>query len=197
MRRLFLLLAALALLLSACSSAPAEWKTYTSTGGNFSVLAPDTFHETTQSVPSGPVNVDMHLFSLTRGSEVFMMLYADYPADLIQNADPDALLEGGVSGALNSLSATLVSKTDIQLSDALGKEFVGDVPAGKTLANGGQFKARAYLVHARVYALFVAAPKGKDPLADADKFLNSFKLLALPTGASVQPAALAALAGSR
>ncbi len=109
------------------------------------------------------------------------MLYADYPADLIQNADPNELLEGGVSGALNSLSATLVNKTDIKLSDAPGKEFVGDVPAGKALANGGQFKARAYLVKSRLYALFVAGPKGQDPLADADKFLNSFKLLA-PAG---------------
>ncbi len=90
-----------------------------------------------------------------------------------------------------------MSKTDIKLTDAPGKEFVGDVPAGKTLANGGQFKARAYLVKSRLYALFVAAPKGKDPLADADKFLNSFKLLAPPTGATIKPAAMAALAGSR
>ncbi len=197
MRKLFFSLAVIAFLVTACSSAPAEWKTYSSTGGNFSVLAPDTLQETTQSVPSGSINVDMHLFTLQKGSEVFMLLYADYPADLIQAADADTLLEGGVSGALNSMGATLVNKSDIKLADAPGKEFVGDIPAGKTLASGGQFKARAYLVQARLYAMIVAAPKGQDATADADKFLNSFKLINPVTWTGVQRAAMLALAGSR
>jgi hypothetical protein len=164
---------------SACGGG-SDWQTYSSTSGNFSILAPGSFKETTQSNDTAIGKIESHTFVLDHGAISYFVSYADFPADAMQVANTDSALEGGVGGALENMNATLVNKIDISLDGAPGKEVQGDIPANETFPNGGVVKARAYLVSNRLYQIYVLVKKGSESDAQMDRYIQSFKLLAPP-----------------
>jgi hypothetical protein len=118
----------------------------------------------------------LHNFTVEDRNYAYLVLYVDFPPETIAQSDVDTLLDGAVSGAVNSGKGTLKSKSAITLGQYQGRlaEFTteanGQVPATS-------IKAHYYLVKTRLYQVLAVGPLGKLP-ADADKFLGSFKLLA-------------------
>ncbi len=174
--KLLVLLLVVASLLSACGGGPAEWKSFSSDTGGFSVSVPGTFKESTQSVSTALGSIDMHIFMLDQGNVAYMVSYADYPEEFVKQADANVILDGARDGSLKNVSATLDTKQDITLDGSPGREFTGTVPDSQSMPGGGSVKSRIYLAKSRLYQLLVMTAKGKEAAADPDQFMASFKL---------------------
>lgn len=185
--KMILVAAAILFVLSACASPTAQWQTYSSQEGGFSILAPGTFKEQVQSTDTAAGKMELHQLTLDQGTVGYFVMYADFPEALIQLSDPKALLQDGVEGAAKAMNAMLTVNKDITLDGVPGKEFQGEIALGGVFAKGGIFKARAFLSKNRLYQIYAAAEQDKVQAAEVDKYLASFKFLT-PAG-SMAPSA--------
>jgi hypothetical protein len=171
---LYWLIAAVILLTCACliSTGPAE---YTSQAGRFSIYAPAAMRQSKQTVDVEGMSIAIHMFTANVKDQSDMVAYSDYPDEVINQKDPDSLLQSALSGAINNVKGTLISQDDITLDGYPGKEILASAYA----ANGQEaiMKARFYLVKNRLYMLIMVAPKGGLTREETDSFLDTFKLL--------------------
>jgi hypothetical protein len=153
---------------------PANWRTFKSEAGNFTVQTPPDreFTETIQKVDLASVHV-YESFNEEDGS--YAIFYLDLPAEWV--VDPNVsqgLLNSTRDGWLNIIQGTLMQERAVSLADHPGGEAIiaaniSDLPV--------QFKIRYYLVQNRYYQIMVGIPKDRAFPADMDAFLQSFALL--------------------
>lgn len=166
------ILAMIVLVSIACkASAPEE---FSDQNGKFSVMTPVSLKETVQAVDTAVGSVDIHLFIGEKGNSAYMVGYSDYPAEIIEQSDPAAMLDGARDGAVSNISGTLISETAITLDGNPGRELV---ITAKVDDSDADVKARIYMVGNRLYQVLVIGVKGEVTPEDADAFLQSFKLL--------------------
>jgi hypothetical protein len=168
-RKLSILLVVLVALL-ACKKA--EFKTFTSQDGGFSVLMPGEPKEeskTTQTA-SGPIQFKMFSVELGSGSIAYIVAYNDYPQALIDRSNPATILDGAMEGAAGGSKSNITSKTDVLLGGHPGREFTAK------LAGGFDYASRVFLVKERLYQVNVVCEPGKVSADDKRKFFESFKL---------------------
>jgi hypothetical protein len=158
---------------------PDSWTEYSSAEGRFSILFPGTPKEEVQSVDAQGVQFKIHIHNLKAFSE-YGVIYADYP---IPVGDPNIakqVLNSGAKGAVAEVKSELLSITDIALDGHPGRLLKEKLP------NGSILKIKMYLVGQRLYQIAVTMPvdttsdMGKSYEKFADKFLDSFKLIAEP-----------------
>ena len=116
----------------------------------------------------------MHMFLAEQGQESWAVVYADYPEEVVQASDPDAMLDGAVAGAASNVGGEVVSKAEIALDGSPGRECT------ISLVQNGQdmvLRARIFLVGNRLYQIMVIVPKGEENSQEIDSFLQSFQLL--------------------
>lgn len=151
-------------------------KETSSAEGRFRVAAPVALEETIESVamPDGS-SLALHNFIGEQNNRAYFVAYNDYPAEIIEQNDPQTLLDGTRNGSVQSMNGTLISESQITLNGYPGRELIAEAPLedGNILA----VKARIFIVENRLYQLFVAAPQAEISSADVDAFLNSFELL--------------------
>jgi len=152
------------------------WKEFSTAVGGFSILMPGTPQEQKQSLDSEIGPIDYYTFSSEDRASAYVVGYADYPADLIRQADPDAMLDGARDGAVSNVKGKLVNEREMSLRDYPGKELEIEAPIGGVSQNG-TIITRLYLVDQRLYQLITVTPQGRDSSEDVQKFLDSFKLL--------------------
>ncbi len=159
-------------LLAACGATP-SWQTFTSDKGKFTVEMPATPKESTQSVDTALGKIELTLYTAQVGTSAYLATFSDYP-DVMSKADPAKVLDGAMNGAVTNVSGKILSSSDITINGNPGKEFSAE---GKITNPGdGSVRGRIYLVKTRLYQLIVVGLKDQIPTADADRYLQSFKL---------------------
>jgi len=172
MKSRLLALALAVTLLASCSLLSQPWVEFTSPDGSFSASFPETPEEQTQSIDTAAGPITLHGFTVDRGYIAYAVMYSDFPSDLIQQGDPDLLLDGGVDGAVTNVQGNLVSKTTISLDGHPGREFTIESDAQQVTVKG-----RIFLVDNRLYQVIVVIAEGGSFESETAKFLDSFTLV--------------------
>ncbi len=156
------------------------WTPYTSTTGRFTVRAPKAMKESTQTISTLAGKIDMHMFMADdgTGAVLYMVGYADFPADLVKKTNPQDLLKASAEGAVGNIGGKVVSQVAGVQDGMQAREFRGDIPASSKLPAASVMRGRIYLVANRQYQVYVLATKDTEQNAQMDKFLNSFKFTA-------------------
>lgn len=138
-------------------------------------MTPYTLKETTQTLNTQAGKIDIHIFASEQGGQSLMVLYSDYPANLVKASDPEKIYDGGRDGAVANVKGQLVSESRIWLYGSPGREILI-----KTKASNGQdatVRDRIYLVGNRLYQVMAVVPSEKENSSEITSFLDSFKLL--------------------
>ena len=153
-----------------------NWQEYQSQTGRYSILMPGKPKEQTQSVDSAVGALDMHIASFDDRSGAYLVVYVDYPADLIRSGQANDILDGTAQGAVANVNGQLARQQDFPLGTVPGREVEFDAPAQGTQP-ATHVKARYFLANNRLYQVMVVAQQSQGALADAQKFFDSFKLV--------------------
>lgn len=152
------------------------WQEYQSQVGRYSVLMPGRPSEQTQAVNSAVGPLDMHVSSVEDRSGAYLVMYVDYPADLIRSDQANEILDGAVQGAVANVNGQLVRQQNFPLGAVPGREIEFEAPAqGNQPAT--RIKVRYFLTNDRLYQVMVVAQQSQGLLADTQKFLDSFNLI--------------------
>lgn len=148
-------------------------KELTPKDAGFSVDMPGDAIETKQALglpTGGKVEVKIFLVQLKADTN-YIVSYCDLPAESLQGLTPDARLDRARDDAVAASKGKLVSDKKVKLGTDPGRDVVIELPEDK-----GFVRDRIYLVKTRLYQLVVTGDKGLVMGADAEKYLDSFKL---------------------
>jgi hypothetical protein len=152
-----------------------NWQEYRSQSGRYSILMPDKPKEQTQSVDSAVGALEMHVASFEDRSGAYLVVYVDYPADLIRSGQANDVLDGAAQGGVANVNGKLARQQDFPLGTVPGREIEFDAPA-QSAQPATHVKARYFLVENRLYQVMVVAQQNQGLPTDAQKFLDSFNL---------------------
>src|SRR5579883_3111676 len=144
-----------------------QWREVHPDKSGFTVMMPGEPSLEQQQIKgsSSPNNI----YGVKEGNESFVVSYTDYPTGIVKQAGPAQVMNGVENGAVNAVKGKLRSQRDVALGDAQGREAIIDT-GDYTL------KARYYLAGDRLYQVVYFGQKGSEDGADANKFLDSFRV---------------------
>jgi acetyl esterase/lipase len=151
-----------------------EWKEFTHEKGRFAVLLPGPAQEqvTESQTAVGPMTYTINVVELKDQGKKFAVVFADYPPGANYGDEELAhkVISAVIAGNIRSRKGEVRNKSRIKLGNHYGQEGLIDFPDGQ-----GQRLLRVYLVGNRLYQL-ASDWSGGAASADAEKFLNSFRL---------------------
>jgi len=150
------------------------WEKFTSTEGAFSVLMPDTPTKQKQTANTQWGPIDVYSFIVEREDGVYMVSYSDYPQSVVQQIDPEVILDSARDRGVANVQGTLISELSISLEEYPGRELRIKSP---TLVGEIILYNRIFLVDNRLYQITVVTPKEESFSEDIRKFFDSFALL--------------------
>lgn len=162
------------LLVAACNTAAPELEEFASEGGNFTIQTPITLAEDSQSVDTAVGPIEIHTFTAEDRNAAYVVAYSDYPAEMVDQTDPDTLLNGSRDGAVENVGGTLISEDTIDLNGNPGRALVIDAETGD--GEEATVNANLYLFENRLYQVLVVVPKGEEDKVDVEGFLSSFSV---------------------
>jgi hypothetical protein len=165
-------------LLCACLAFTFEWETVKE--GGFTAQMPGTPTREVVSVDTKAGKLDITILTVTKGDEVFIIGYNDIPASVAADANPKTILDNARDGAVRKVNGKVTSEREISIEGYPGKEFTGDgfsPSKNGEKSDEGTFTERVYWVNPRLYQVLNVRPKGSALDDDAQKFLDSFKLV--------------------
>ncbi len=142
---------------------------YTSDEGRFSVSMPGKPGKKTQSVSTGVGSIEMHMVTVEKTTTAYMVVYSDYPVEIIKHSDPDDLLEAAKKGAMQNIDGKITQEELISYGDDPGIEL-------SFSAEGGKGKGQALIVLSgnRLYQVIAIGSNLLYPEKTIKKFLDSF-----------------------
>jgi hypothetical protein len=154
----------------------ADWEEFSHPQGKFTVIMPGIPQQFVQEVPSaaGKLKMTINVVELRDQAKAFAVAFADYPpgVDYGDDAIAHKIIDGVIAGGARSRKGVVQKKTKIKLGSHHGQECLLDIAGGDSKS-----LRRVYLVKNRLYQLFSDwSAKQGDTSADAEKFLNSFKV---------------------
>jgi hypothetical protein len=161
-----------ALILAGCA---AKFKEFHSEAGNFSVKAPVILAEQPQTIDMTSGKAEAHTYLAESDGFLYVAAYSVFRDEIINQGDPEELLNNARDSMLASLSGKLVLETRKSLEDYPGRELVVDMKMSD--GTDGVMKARIYLVKNRLYQVMALVSKGDEDDVSITKFLDSFKLI--------------------
>jgi Tfp pilus assembly protein PilE len=149
---------------------------FTSLEGNFEVMFPDEPTYSVQAVQTPAGSIDIHFFMVEKKEYACIVGYSDYPAELMEQADYTKLLDGAANGAVSNINASISHQEDIDLNGYYGREIAFTINKSFKTPNGGNGKARFFIVENRLYQILKI---GENVISDVetDNYLKSFNLL--------------------
>ncbi|HQV71267.1 MAG TPA: hypothetical protein PLJ62_09670 [Thermoflexales bacterium] len=156
------------------TATPTALKLFTSNEGKFAVWMPGEPKKSSQTVDTAGMKIDVTFYTLEIGTGAYLLGYNDYPADKVQQADAQNILDGARDGGLKNINATLLSETKIEQDGFPGRDITA-----RASVQGREYavRIRVFLVNNRLYQQMVLTEPGKIPDGDIAKFVDSFKLL--------------------
>lgn len=154
----------------------ADWRTFTSRAGGFTVLMPGTptFTATTDHTVVGAVIEN--LYSLETPAASFSAEYSDLPGVATFFESDDSLYDDAKEGLLKRTGGRLISYYGIEQSGIRGKEIECEIPAAAHRPLRRE-RARFLLKDKRLYVLNITIPGGEDDQSLVSRYLDSFRLL--------------------
>jgi hypothetical protein len=143
--------------------------------GGFSIMTPYALKETTQTVDTQIGKIEVHFFSADQSGESFVVVYSDYPSEVVKASDPEKMLDGSRDGAIGNVKGELVSETHISLNEYPGRDLT--IRAQDENGQDLFMRGRIFLVENRLYQIMVIVTKGNESNSEINDFLQSFKLL--------------------
>lgn len=160
------------LLCAAAASDPAKWTTFASPQGRFEILMPGEVKQFTVDVSNEFGASTLHMNVATLGDGTMLIAnWVDYPPELVQEL-PEQLLDDSRESALDNLGGKLVSEKPIKLGKFEGREILIEVGKVDRL-----FRVRVYLIENRLYQTIAFGPPKFVKSREAQRYLDSFKLL--------------------
>ena len=147
-----------------------EVQIYSPESESFSAQFPSRVFETDDVIETDEGMLDFHTVVAQDKGYEYSITYIDYPTDLLQTKGSDAILRDSSSGAVASVSGTLLDRNDISIDGYSG--------VSQTVESSNRlFMANIFLVENRLYMMVVTGLQEGFPTEEAQKFLDSFKLL--------------------
>ncbi len=154
-----------------------QWKEFSSKEGQFALLMPGIPEEKKSVTQTriGPIKDHSFMLKAQQGElkAAYLVSYADYPKDRPHDLSPNTFLEQTWQAAFGDLGNRLIYKKSITLNGFAGSEFQY---RGKG-ASTSLVTSRNYLVNNRLYQLSAVMSKKQAERGDAQKYLDSFRLL--------------------
>ena len=153
-----------------------EWTDFSDSQGKFSVAMPGVPEREEYDMPiaSGTMKFTGNFVDLPEQAKFFMVSFVDYPPEIPHDDEASAheVIDRYVAGGARKKKLAIRQKSKISLENHPGQEYLFDEPE-----HGDKSLWRVYLVGDRLYQLVANwDPKDAESSADAEKFLNSFKL---------------------
>lgn len=158
----------------------AEWVTFNSPEGGFSVLMPTKPEMEVKEVDSAVGKIPLHNFSSSTSDSYFIVSYSDYPVEAAADRR-EAVLDGVRDGVIKGTEAELVSEKKLTLSGP-GGQSATSYPGREFLAkrtiqgNEALLTWRIYLVGRRLYQVAAVVIKTSTAAPDVQRFLASLQL---------------------
>jgi hypothetical protein len=169
-------LAVCATLLSLAAALGAQtqaWKTYSYPADGFSSTFPSEPAMQKKDVPTQKGSFELRAYLVQDGDGAVFVGVCDY-GSAIADRTPDEVLDGAQQGAIDNVSAHLLTGKKITLGAYPGREFEAE-------NDSMHFYARIYLVGTTLYQTLATSPLGK-PYRGVSSFLDSFQIIArVPT----------------
>lgn len=151
------------------------WKEFSSAGGGFSILMPDT---PTERIEAQTGRVEMHDFTIQTPALFCGLTYFDFPSDLEGSQGLKQIMERARDNMVTSSAGTLLEDKEITFDGHPARFYRIKMGGGTT------FLARLIAVGRRLYQLgFALRDAGTSPATDKlrdeleAKYLDSFKLV--------------------
>ncbi len=186
------LAAGLLSLASVLAAQTPEWKPFDSSLDGFHALFPSDPEVSKNSVQARGNTYELRSYVFEAGTTALYIGVCDYgPKGAAK--DPDALLSSAEKGAVEHLSARIISEKNIR-PDA-GRSDTGRDGAGHSVEFEAEndkmhFTVRMYVAGGMLYQVMVASPLN-EKFADTDRFLDNFQLLPRQAADAATPAAAA------
>ncbi len=175
MKRILIWTLLAALILAGCSKSSV---TFRSEAGGFTVTAPAALKEQPQSMDTSGGKIDSHTFAVERKNITYVAAYTDFQEEIVNNSDPQTLLNNARDSIVASLAGFLLRENSVSTDNYPGREL----SVAYTMSNGktGVMTARIYMVKTRLYHVMAMSSDAdyKDP--SITRFLDSFKLTGKP-----------------
>jgi hypothetical protein len=150
-----------------------ETKEFVSKDWKFAVKFPDKPKEKTQD---GPMGIKMTSFSIESKNGALVVGVADMPIGENETEQmTQERLDGSRDGAIKNVGGKFVSSDKITLGKQKypGREYTATL----TKPVEGQMKCKTYIVGKRLYQVIVMGTNDFATSKEADKFLESFRLI--------------------
>ena len=149
-----------------------DTSTYTLKKERFEVTFPGKPTEESQSVPTDLGDIEMYTYMYeVSPQEVWMLAYSDYPPEYVNEVDANDLLQGGKSGAMESLGITIAEEEkEVNVQKHPGLEFKA--------TNGTYFvNYKMVMVGSRLYQVAILADGAYISKKKVKNFFKSFKVI--------------------
>jgi len=150
-----------------------EWKELSPKDAGYSVLMPGTSVAQTETIrlPSGPTEVSMFVVERKKAETAYLVLFCEFPKSVLKTGTDERRLDYARDRAVAARKGKLVFEKKIKLGIYLGRELHFEVE-GK-----GMVRQRLFAVKDKLFQLLVAGPRGLALGKDANRFLESFKIV--------------------
>ena len=169
MRRFLLSLGMIALLAGALPGQTAEWKTYSSTEGNFSAQFPGDPKDTVN--PTGDSSMKSHILQAQQSPVLYMVIWGSIDKEQPADDKNYEAFKAGVFDKLSSCTAENEQTASPSFSGYVGHGYLlsCDLPQGKIKMRGNLYWGKHYS-----FALMTAFPANIAEPAEVKKFMDSF-----------------------
>jgi len=150
-------------------------KEFKSDAGRFSVISPVAMKEMINPQKINGLQIDQHIFWAAKNNIGYFVCYSDDPRTLLEQNDPDKVLDACRNGVVSNTNGNLIIETKMLIDGHPGRELLID--SKDTKGQDWTTKARVFLVKNRIYSIFINSPKGRISGIEINDFLESFKLI--------------------
>ncbi len=168
----FFILFFIVLLLFGCGKLFEEKLTeFTSKEGRFSVSMPGEPGKQTDNIPTAVGSIETHIFMVEKSNIAYMVAYSDYPSEMVQQSNPDDVLDGAKKGAMQNIDGKITKEELIAYGEAPAVELYFS-------AKGGKGKGQAVIVLSgnRLYQALAVGSNLLYPDRTVEKFIDSFAI---------------------
>lgn len=147
------------------------WIEHISDKGRFSVSMPGTPQKDIKNISSSFGILKMYTFAFEKPNIAYVVVYTDYPRSVVDNKDPEIMLDGARNGAMQNAGGRLLNEEFIEFGEYPGRELKFEVKGGRGLG-----RAVILLADTRLYQVMAIGAKQSFPSKTVQKFIDSFEM---------------------
>ena len=156
------------------TSATNGWQDYSSESGKFSVQMPTKPQEQSQEKKTEVGAVKINMAISESNTSAYMVSYNNYPSKFTDSEIQARINQGAKGFITGSIQGKINSSKESKLGETPCLDFDGN---GKIQSIDATTKGRICIAdNIRLYQVVVVAPSDKFLQADADRFIESFKI---------------------